>query len=46
MTTEELLALPPGGVERWLIRGKLRQKPMTIRNRWHSRIMALHGLSP
>jgi Uma2 family endonuclease len=51
MTTEELLALPEDGVQRWLIRGKLREKPlpirerlgekpMTIRNRWHSRIMA------
>jgi Uma2 family endonuclease len=50
MTTEQLLALPDDGVERWLIRGQLREKPasvgqtgekiMTIRNRWHSRIMA------
>src|SRR5438105_12390017 len=39
MTTEELLALPQDGVERWLIRGQLRKRPMTIRNRWHSRIM-------
>lgn len=41
MTTEELLALPRNGVERWLIRGQLREKPMTVRNRTHSRIMAL-----
>jgi Uma2 family endonuclease len=40
MTTEELLALPRNGVERWLIRGELREKPMTVRNRFHSRIMA------
>ncbi len=50
MTTEQLLALPDDGVERWLIRGQLREKPamvghsgekiVTIRNRWHSRIMA------
>jgi Uma2 family endonuclease len=40
MTTEELLALPEDGVERWLIRGELREKPRTKRNRWHSRIMA------
>jgi Uma2 family endonuclease len=40
MTTEELLALPQDGVERWLIRGQLRERPMTVRNRWHSRIMA------
>jgi Uma2 family endonuclease len=39
MTTEELLALPEDGVERWLIRGHLREKPMTVRNRVHSRIM-------
>jgi Uma2 family endonuclease len=39
MTTEQLLALPDDGVERWLIRGQLREKPMTYRNRWHSRIM-------
>jgi Uma2 family endonuclease len=40
ITTEELLALPANGVERWLIGGHLREKPMTVRNRWHSRIMA------
>lgn len=40
MTTEELLTLPEDGVERWLIHGQLREKPMTVRNRWHSRIMA------
>src|SRR5258707_10626764 len=39
MTTEEMLALPENGVERWLVRGQLREKPMTYRNRWHSRIM-------
>lgn len=40
MTTEELLAMPDNGVERWLIEGQLRERPMTIRNRWHSRIEA------
>jgi Uma2 family endonuclease len=40
MTTEELLALPDDGMDRWLIRGQLREKPMTVRNREHSRIMA------
>ncbi len=40
MTTEELLTLPQDGVERWLIHGQLREKPMTVCNRWHSRIMA------
>jgi Uma2 family endonuclease len=41
MTTEEMLALPDDGVERWLIRGQLREKPLTVRNREHSRIMAV-----
>ena len=40
ITTEELLALPEDGVDRWLIQGQLREKPMTARNRFHSRIMA------
>jgi Uma2 family endonuclease len=40
MTTEEMLALPENGSERWLIRGRLRETPMTVRNRWHSDIMA------
>jgi Uma2 family endonuclease len=48
MTTEELLAIPDDGVERWLIRGKLHEKypeiiggtPMTFRNRFHSKTMA------
>jgi Uma2 family endonuclease len=42
-TTEELLALPDDGVERWLIRGRLIEKhpyqeypDMTKRNRFHS----------
>jgi Uma2 family endonuclease len=37
MTVEEFLALPEDdGVERMLIRGKLWEKPMTKRNRFHS----------
>lgn len=40
MTTEELLALPEDGVDRWLIRGQLREKPMMVRNRFHSCLMA------
>ena len=40
MTVEELLALPENGTERWLIRGRLREKPMTKRNRTHARIEA------
>jgi len=41
MTAEEFLALPDEpGVKRWLINGRLREKPMTFRNRWHSRTEA------
>jgi Uma2 family endonuclease len=39
MTAEEFFALPDDGVERWLIRGELREKrdtDMTRRNRPHS----------
>jgi Uma2 family endonuclease len=39
MTAEEFLALPDDGVERWLIRGELREKrdtDMTRRNKFHS----------
>ena len=36
MTTEELLALPENGMERWLIAGELRERPMPTRNRFHS----------
>jgi Uma2 family endonuclease len=43
MTTEELLALPDDGVARELIRGILREKPMTRRNRRHSREMITIG---
>ncbi len=40
MTTDELLAMPSNGMEYWLVEGRLREKPMTIRNRTHSEIMA------
>src|ERR671925_167188 len=33
MTTEELLAMPDDGVERWLIRGELRENPEADMNR-------------
>jgi len=39
MTAEEFLALPNDGVERWLIRGELRENgdtDMTMRNKHHS----------
>jgi Uma2 family endonuclease len=38
-TTEDLLALPENGIERWLIRGRLREKARVHRNRWHGRAM-------
>jgi len=41
MTTEELLALPDDGMDRQLIRGELREQPMTMRNRFHSGIEPL-----
>jgi Uma2 family endonuclease len=51
MTTEEFLALPNDGAERWLSQGQPREKPgagrgqpaakpLTSRNRWHSRVLA------
>jgi hypothetical protein len=40
MTTEEMLALPEDGVERWLFMGQLRERPVTVRNRWHGQILA------
>jgi hypothetical protein len=43
MTTEELLALPDDGTDRWLIAGELRERPMTRRNRNHSRAMIRVG---
>ena len=43
MTTEEMLALPDDGVRRWLIDGELRESPMTVRNRFHSRILVSVG---
>ncbi|MCC6417898.1 MAG: Uma2 family endonuclease [Gemmataceae bacterium] len=43
MTTEELLALPEDGTDRWLIQGQLRERSMTVRNRWHSRVLIRLG---
>src|SRR5262249_50755771 len=47
LTTADLLAMPDDGVRRWLINGQLREElpgpgeaPMTVRNRWHSQVMA------
>jgi hypothetical protein len=38
MTAEELDALPEDGTDRWLIAGVLRERTMTRRNRFHSRV--------
>src|SRR5579859_946417 len=51
MTTEELLALPEDGTERWLIAGQLREhrpdagkpSPCRPRDRFHSRAMIRVG---
>jgi Uma2 family endonuclease len=40
LSTEQLLEMPDDGKERWLIRGELREKEMTRRNRGHSRVEA------
>ena len=40
MTTEEMDALPDNGMERELVRGELREEPMTQRDQWHSSIEA------
>ena len=40
MTTEEMLALPENGTDRELIRGELRETPVTKRNFDHSSIMS------
>jgi Uma2 family endonuclease len=37
-TADDLLEMPNDGIDRWLVRGELREKPMTVRNRFHSRI--------
>jgi hypothetical protein len=46
-TTEDLLAMPDDGVERWIIKGQLREKPpefpgvtMTVRTRHHSEALS------
>lgn len=43
MTTEEMLKLPENGTDRDLIRGELREHPVTVRNRWHSSAMMQIG---
>jgi Uma2 family endonuclease len=51
-TTEDLLAMPDDGVERWIIRGELREKlpeapgvTMTVRNRHHSLVLIAVGFA-
>jgi Uma2 family endonuclease len=43
MTTEEMLALPDNGMERWLIRGRLRERPWQVKDRFHAAVMARLG---
>jgi Uma2 family endonuclease len=38
LTAAELMVLPEDGIHRELIRGELRERPMTTRNRKHSRV--------
>lgn len=38
VTAEDLVAMPKDGIERELIRGVVREKPMTYRGRMHSRM--------
>ena len=45
ITTAELLAMPEDGMDRWLIRGELREKPMTKRNRYHLGMKVAHIMS-
>jgi hypothetical protein len=40
MSTEELLAIPEDGTDRWLIAGELRERRSTQRGRFHSRAQA------
>jgi Uma2 family endonuclease len=40
MITEELLAMPRNGMERYLLRGQLREKPRTARGRPHTRTLS------
>jgi len=41
LTTADLLAFPDDAVERWLIRGELREQALTKRNRWHSLVLVV-----
>ena len=39
-TTDDLLLFPKDNIDRWIIGGKLREKPMTRRNRFHAKTEA------
>lgn len=41
ITSEELLAMPDDGIERWIIRGELREGGVTRRSHGHSRLEAI-----
>jgi Uma2 family endonuclease len=41
MTVEEFLAIPEDGISRELIRGELRERGMTTRNRFHGNVQSL-----
>jgi hypothetical protein len=41
MTVEEFLALPDDGISRELICGQLKERGLTVRNRFHSKVEAL-----
>jgi Uma2 family endonuclease len=43
MTTEELLAIPEDGTDRWLIAGELRERPVRMRYRLENYIMIRVG---
>jgi Uma2 family endonuclease len=43
LTTEELFALPEDGIERDIIRGELKEYPVTKRNRLHSKVLISVG---
>jgi Uma2 family endonuclease len=42
-TTDDLLAMPDDGVERWMIRGQLREKPQEFKTRDHAAVLATIG---
>lgn len=36
ITAEDLMAMPEDGVDRWIIRGELREAEMSFRSTWHT----------